>query len=33
MTGLDLEEAREALLEAGEKGTLPWKMVKKDLEL
>ena len=30
---LDLEEAREALLEAGEKGTLPWKMVKKDLGL
>ena len=30
---LDLEEARESLAEAGEKGTIPWGNVKKDLGL
>ena len=28
---LDLEEARGALVEAGEKGTIPWEKVKRDL--
>lgn len=30
---LDLEEARVALAEAGEMGTIPWDKVKKDLDL
>jgi len=28
---MDLEEARAALAEAGEKGTIPWERVKRDL--